>query len=101
MSARIVTLTEAELGKLVGSTNTTSAYPFPVSVALNALGAAADDIEAVSRSLKGACDLRLLATVAAIGLRLDAVQVVVERLARADMGRQARRRRARRQGGAA
>lgn len=97
MSARIVTLTEAELGALVGSTATTKGYPFAVAVALNALGAAADDIEALSRSLAASCDPRLCASLAAVGLRLDAVQVVVERLARAEMRRHARRRRARRQ----
>lgn len=83
MSARVVTLTEGELGALVGSTTANSNYPFAIAVSLNALGAAADDIETVARILG---DKRLRATVEAIGQRLDAVQRIVAKLAQSEVG---------------
>jgi hypothetical protein len=73
-----LTISVAQLHDLIGSSDTAGIYPMHVALAIDTLGAAADDLEALASGLREHCDQPgITHAIFAVGRRLEAVQQIV------------------------
>ena len=73
-----IEISVAQLHELIGSSDTAGIYPMHVGLAIDTLGAAADDLEALVEALQQHCDQPgITHAIGAVARRLEAVQHIV------------------------